>query len=293
MSIIDLTSARALRFDGVEIIEARCAGIKLWAKPVEWTPGNLGSALVGWWDAKNSASITQAATAVSAWADLSGSGNTLRQTTGAAQPVYSVTALNGLPGVIATSGRKLKSTTGINLPAASTPFSIMMVGCATTLPSSIGMLFGFGNNAAQGMPSLGLRSTGGAYFDHFNGGQVVAPSIYNIPRILFVEAAGTGTTRIYVDGVLFLSGNHVTSGITAAKTVNMFQWQASGFDQPGIIQESLITNSILSSGDRQKLEGYSAWRWGLQSNLDVSHPYKNAPPLATLENVDSEWRLAA
>ena len=28
----------------------------------------------------------------------------------------------------------------------------------------------------------------------------------------------------------------------------------------------------------EKAEGYIAWKWGLQGNLPVSHPYKNAAP---------------
>ena len=28
----------------------------------------------------------------------------------------------------------------------------------------------------------------------------------------------------------------------------------------------------------EKAEGYLAWKWGLQSNLPISHPYKNAAP---------------
>lgn len=37
--------------------------------------------------------------------------------------------------------------------------------------------------------------------------------------------------------------------------------------------------SLPSAGDIDRIFGYLAWRWGMQSNLDVSHPYKNSPPL--------------
>ena len=30
--------------------------------------------------------------------------------------------------------------------------------------------------------------------------------------------------------------------------------------------------------DLEKAEGYLAWKWGLEGNLPVSHPYKNSPP---------------
>jgi hypothetical protein len=42
----------------------------------------------------------------------------------------------------------------------------------------------------------------------------------------------------------------------------------------------LIFNSKLAVSDRQKMEGYLAWKWNLQSNLPSNHPYKNAKPVA-------------
>jgi hypothetical protein len=30
--------------------------------------------------------------------------------------------------------------------------------------------------------------------------------------------------------------------------------------------------------DLEKAEGYLAWKWGLEGNLPISHPYKNSPP---------------
>ena len=46
----------------------------------------------------------------------------------------------------------------------------------------------------------------------------------------------------------------------------------------GQISEILAYTSTLSTLDRQKVEGYLAWKWGLQSSLDASNPYKNAAP---------------
>jgi hypothetical protein len=43
----------------------------------------------------------------------------------------------------------------------------------------------------------------------------------------------------------------------------------------GNISEILVFNSALSNTDRQTIEGYLAWKWGLQSALPASHPYNN------------------
>jgi hypothetical protein len=46
----------------------------------------------------------------------------------------------------------------------------------------------------------------------------------------------------------------------------------------GFISEMVATSSLLSTADRQRLEGYLAWKWGLQANLPAGHPFRNNPP---------------
>jgi hypothetical protein len=46
----------------------------------------------------------------------------------------------------------------------------------------------------------------------------------------------------------------------------------------GWIAEVYFTNAKQTTADRQKNEGYLAWKWGLQGNLDPTHPYKSAAP---------------
>jgi hypothetical protein len=45
----------------------------------------------------------------------------------------------------------------------------------------------------------------------------------------------------------------------------------------GIICEGAMCSGT-STSDRQKLEGYAAWKYNLQSLLPIGHPYKSAPP---------------
>jgi hypothetical protein len=46
----------------------------------------------------------------------------------------------------------------------------------------------------------------------------------------------------------------------------------------GAIMEVVITQTDNSVATRQKIEGYLAWKWGLEGNLPSGHPYKNAAP---------------
>ena len=48
----------------------------------------------------------------------------------------------------------------------------------------------------------------------------------------------------------------------------------------GDIGEILFFNTNLNTNARQTVEGYLAWKWGLQSNLPVTHPYYSTRPNA-------------
>jgi hypothetical protein len=46
----------------------------------------------------------------------------------------------------------------------------------------------------------------------------------------------------------------------------------------GAMYETMIYNSAISVANRQIVEGYLAWKWGLQASLSAGHPYLSASP---------------
>ena len=42
----------------------------------------------------------------------------------------------------------------------------------------------------------------------------------------------------------------------------------------GTMNEVLLYSNVLTSSQRQQLEGHLAWKWGLQANLPANHPYR-------------------
>jgi hypothetical protein len=47
----------------------------------------------------------------------------------------------------------------------------------------------------------------------------------------------------------------------------------------GLVGEVIVYNSALSTAQRQQVEGYLAWKWGIQQSLpSSSHPYKVFKP---------------
>lgn len=46
----------------------------------------------------------------------------------------------------------------------------------------------------------------------------------------------------------------------------------------GDFAEMVLCHEAITDAERQKLEGYLAWQWGMVSTLPVDHPYKSAAP---------------
>jgi hypothetical protein len=47
----------------------------------------------------------------------------------------------------------------------------------------------------------------------------------------------------------------------------------------GNIAEIVIFNQAIPQSERQRVEGYLAWKWGLVNNLPAAHPYKKISPI--------------
>jgi hypothetical protein len=62
-----------------------------------------------------------------------------------------------------------------------------------------------------------------------------------------------------------------TDGITVGNRFSLNEtW-------PGHLCEIIIYNRSITTTERQKVEGYLAYKWGLRSKFPGNHPYKNIP----------------
>jgi hypothetical protein len=46
----------------------------------------------------------------------------------------------------------------------------------------------------------------------------------------------------------------------------------------GNFYDVLVYSTALSTTQRQDVEGYLAWKWGIQATLPANHPYRNSAP---------------
>jgi len=100
---------------------------------------------------------------------------------------------------------------------------------------------------------LGIHNNGSNCLFNSNGNTLSSTTALAIPDVPAVSS--------FKIGALFANAAYTNSGVT-------------NFD----LCEMIFYNSTIAPLDRQKIEGYLAWKWGLQSSLPSGHPYKNAKP---------------
>ena len=218
-----------------------------------WTPTQLGSDLALWLDAEDTASITLNGSTVSQWNDKSGNDRHATQDTAANQPTYKATdaVLGGKPSVGAPSAA---GTVGVVAPSltAQTLFFVMAYGTGveTVFPGFSAYPTVFSGPNANGQQRGGMGTT--ATDDWFSSGMWAAYPFVN---------AATTTSTVALPMPASILRFEGPSAVTQSWGIghNMISANRSW---AGPIGEVVALTGVLSDEDRQKLEGYLAWKWG-------------------------------
>lgn len=242
-----------------------------------WTPAALGSALAAWWDTSDAATITSSGGTISAITDKSGNGWTLSQATGANQPAYNATGINGFGAAgYDNTDKFLATSASLVVPQPNTVVSLFQTGAslvttalvwdgAITSSGSRQILFARRNDSAD-QPCL-------------YAGTALVPlsaSALSINTNYLSAATLNGASSAHsLNGATAITGNPGADGIASG-----FRWSGPlGTQFNGFIGFSVIANRVLTTTERQKLEGYAAWQFGLnQVVLPPGHPYYSARP---------------
>jgi len=106
-----------------------------------------------------------------------------------------------------------------------------------------------------------------------------------LPKAIYYDSMNGTIGSGYFNGT---NATNVTAGYTAGTCSGYGlggRWQggsmSGSYRLNGVIYEILFFNTSLNTLNRQTIEGYLAWKWGLQANLPANHPYKNASPNIT------------
>lgn len=123
-----------------------------------------------------------------------------------------------------------------------------------------------------------FANCGGTTYVQTSGGwatqsATITAASSNILSLQYSSASNTNNVQVYFNGTL----NFTTSSSPFTRT-SFTLGRRMGNYMTGNFYEALFYNTIPTTLDRQKIEGYLAWKWNLQGNLPANHPYKNSEP---------------
>ena len=79
-------------------------------------------------------------------------------------------------------------------------------------------------------------------------------------------------------GAAFLNGTLTDSGNSGVDNLNTFNLGHAEGETQNFVGKYAEVVAFTDSNDRQKIEGYLAHKWGIDANLDSSHPYALSAP---------------
>ena len=208
---------------------------------------------------------------------------------------YRTNTLNGLGVVSFGAGQ---SGTVANFVLAQTQ-TIFMVTCAVGQGTS-SLFLEHGPNENSN-PGLYLHSGGGYNYTlntgtgqiAVNTGNVTTQDVWQIIGGMNPDPANSNQMAFYVNGALSATGATQSGNTTVTNTLN-FNPQDRGVNNTSYLAEILIYNVALTAVQRQLVEGYLAWKWGIQSVLAAGNLSKGVNPSTTLisTNYGQSWIAA-
>jgi hypothetical protein len=238
-----------------------------------WTPLQLGASLDAWWDPSKTANITLNGGNIASYTDSSPHAVIASQATAGNQPGYSATGLNGLPAYIGGASKFLSAA---GLLSSQLPFTVFAVMNASA-PSTTGIIL---NSISNGGLELRVETTG--VFSVFSTGITGYGSSTNASIIgtsAFALVVYDGTTLSFrVNGSAAGSAAQAISFSPSGSLLGSYTDGSLNF--LGALGDIVKMNTAASLLQQQELEGFGAWKYGIQSVLPAGHPYKSAAPTA-------------
>jgi hypothetical protein len=240
-----------------------------------WDPSFL-TTLEFWYDASDPRFIAKSGSSVTSVEDKSGNGHTLSVIrAGRVGPTIGTRKLNGLnvfEYAPTSPNNQVLENDSFSYNQSAAPLNVaMVVRCDTDAFDDQDFLF-TGTDAT--VDRLAVRRSS------LNALQILSTNTIGTPQGSFIEGVNylviakfnSTNSEIRLNGALINSGN---IGTVYFSSINIGANELEDQSIEGFIAEVLA----FSDNTKQEIiEGYLAWKWGIQANLPSNHPYKNSPP---------------
>jgi hypothetical protein len=257
-----------------------------------WTPADTTTDI--WLDAEDTGTLTIVSDEVSQWSDKSGNARDFAQPTAGQLPAHGSVQLNGVD-VLTFDGSNDRLTCATNLAGLAqnvAGLSLFAVRRFLAEPATVQHILAVGTGTLGALRSIlgggivAQRNTTGSRrldADSFQSisGSVAIGTGWNVVGGVF-DFANTDAF-LYVDGTqqatnaAFQTAGNTSNTTPLIVTLGCNPAQTGAFFA-GDLAEVIIVNGAVTTDIRQRIEGYLAWKWGLEASLPVGHPWTGGPP---------------
>jgi hypothetical protein len=246
------------------------------AGPPPFAPSDIAN-LTLWLDGADATTLTLSGSDVVTWTDKSIIGNNYTQASSGSRPVYQLDPVFGFNGLLFDGvSDNLQPVDNTKRSVNSSIWNVFFVSRFT-------------GNVDNFMTVYRGFLTG--FWARFRD-DTIKWSFYNLNTdVEYVQernnARGVFSEVNYTtEHTVYQNGSQIGTAVPIPPVNVQSDWIALGGNgsnanenMTGYIFEFIIYNgSVLTTLERQKVEGYLAWKWGLQSTLPADHPYKAAKP---------------
>lgn len=205
---------------------------------------------------------------ISQWRDKSGNGNT-------ATPFGTGTTVNYLAdrGAVFFPGSSGLRTSLVT-PTNRVQSGFFVVNVATGTGLNAGVIQGCANSSGGRQ----FRTQGTLITLQENTSALFTSGTTLMNTLMLVGYTDDGTTITHNVNGTIVSGTSATA-FTAGTAVTVGYSFNTEF-MIGYIYETIVYSTTLTTIQRQQIEGYLAWKWGINSRLPISHPYFYLSPSA-------------
>lgn len=235
-----------------------------------WTPANLsGSKLHRWIKGE---SFTTSGGSITGGTTSDSSASTITKVS-TNWPTYNSSGLNGYSTI--TSGGDNLMSIPVDIDYDCSVFAVLK-------PNAISGYHNLYEQSGDKCPMLWIDSSNRYSFN--GAGRVIEPSTPTADgstwRVVSTINRSSGTrSEERIDGTSKgTAGESVDSLNVGTGLTLKLLGRSSGNGLQGDVAEIVLTYGALTSDDEARIEGYLAWKYGLQGNLDSGHTYKSAAP---------------
>jgi Concanavalin A-like lectin/glucanases superfamily len=216
---------------------------------------------------------------------------------GTSQPTFSSNFQNGL-GSVSFNGNYFSGSYSFNLGVKSGFLVCSQSNSATDSPQGFLSFYGSGGDTVASTNGFGYQATQGGYgsfgwlYNIFQSGVGAAsPSTgyyiqtgtagANTPLAIYGNVMSNQYEQAFVNGTNNSNFTITTTPGTSTTLMLGARWVGGGLHGSlyGNICEVIVYNVGLTASQRQTVEGYLAWKWGLQAQLPATHPFYATVPV--------------